>query len=471
MMVPGAVPLGYPPLPFRSMQGVPVPFPGMGVPNNGFTLPNSAAGYPPTEGAAASDPHNVLPEDDSEPALETECNARFNVEEMLADIITNSEYFRSLFKYGDWEHVLNEFLKHAKNIESRIPGLSRKASTAFCCLYKLLSMKLSETKVKILLDHDVTLVRCLGILYLRYILKPQKMWQYFEPILDDTDEVIPGADGLKTTVGLFAAKCLKDIRYYGTTFPRIPKTIQLIFNRELIRREILRSRDDKNEYIRDDLDVGTKIQAQYPEDWALYDAIIDEVMDNGKFLVTFEGYDDQEEVSIGMIRLKERRKRRRSRSRSHSRSRRSRDSSRHRDRSRDRSRKRRRVSRDRKKDRSSSNSIAGEKQDDYPLELTNDNLDLIIKQREQRGAHAVGKNYARPPVGLKRGLSIKAEVATTRRTSRSRSPGPRRRPRKKSVRKAPRVPQKKAPSEAHLVKMAALMKKYGCDDSTMSKTF
>jgi len=199
------------------------------------------------------------------------------------------------------------------------------------------------------------------------------------------------------------------------------------------------------------------------------------------FLVTFSGYDEAEEVTIGMIRYEGRRKRKRDsrerdRKRRRSRSRggrRRRSDSRERDRG-DRDRDRTSRERDRRsKDRDRRSNEGGRrgktdgKLDDYPNELTNEVLDKIIKERESRAAHAVGRNYARPPIGLKRGLSVKSETATIRARSRSPEDVPRRR--RRPVHNRAAAPKKKAqPSEEHMIRMAQLMKKYGHDPTSVS---
>lgn len=420
---------------------------------------------------AAVYPNNVLPETvtvEKDEPLETEHNARYDMEDLLADIIVTSEYYKSLFRFSSLELLVEEFLKHAKNLEPRIPGLSRKASTAFCVLYKLFTMNLGQKRAQFLLDHEEPNVRCLGLLLLRYVLKPTVLWQYFELHLDDPTEVPLKSDGTRTTVGEFATLLLSDIRYHGTTFPRIPKAVQLIFNREIVRSEILRKRDQRNEYLRDDIQEGSTVQAQYSADFAFYPAVVDKITDSGMFLVTFEGYDEQEEVSIGMIHVENSRKRKRDS--------RERDRKRRRSRSRDRGRRRRsdsrdRGSRDRDRERRSRDrdrrSRNDGKLDDFPEELTNEVLDKIIQERQSRAAHAVGRNYARPPIGLKRGLSVKSETATIRARSRSPDVAPRRRRR---MPKMP-MPQKKKnaqPSEAHMMRMKALQQKYGHDPNANS---
>jgi len=487
--IPGALPFG---VPYGMPGGIPVQpmgMPGMPIINLTSTPPLGMTILNPTQINAAGglhDPNSVLPTTkiEKDEPLDTEHNARFNMEELLADIIVSSEYYKSLFRFSTVELLIEEFLKHAKNIEPRIPGLSRKASTAFCILYKLFTMNVGQKKILHLLEHQEALVRCLGLLYLRYILKPTVLWQYFEEHLDDPTEVTLTSEGTKTTVGQFATQLLSDIRYHGTTFPRIPKAVQLIFNREIVRREILQKRDHRNEHLRDQIEVGSKVKAQYSADWDFYAAIVDKILDDGMFLVIFDGYDEAEEVSIGMIRVEARRKRKRDsrerdrdrkRRRSRSRERRRRRSGskerdnekRERDSRDQNSRDRDRRSRDRRSNDRSRRSRADGKLDDYPDELTNEVLDRIIKDRESRAAHAVGRNYARPPIGLKRGLSVKSEVATIRTRSRTPEDVPRRR--RRPMPKMPVAPKRNTqPSEEFLMRQKQLMQKYGHDPNSNS---
>jgi len=460
-------------VPLMGQRLVPMRVPMMGQP--GFPQPltpmgMSFANHPRIALAPTDDPLAVLPapEEEEEEPLETECNARYNIEELVADIVVNSEYYKSLFRFTSVDAVIEEFLKHAKNLEPRIPGLSRKASTAFCILYKLLSMKLTKPKAMRIVHHKEPLVRCLGLLILRYTLKPTLLWKYLEEHLDDDSPVTPGSDGSRTTVGEFATKLLSETRYFGTTLPRIPKAVQLIFNREIVRRDILMTRDRRNEVFRDDIEVGDKVEAQYSADWKFYPAIVDKLLDDGSFLVTFDGYDEQEEVTIGMLKVtpKKRKRKRDSSSRDRDRDRdrkRRRSRSRDRGRRRDRDRSRERRSKDRDRRSREQEQLPAQQ---YPDELTNDVLDKIIKERESRAAHAVGRNYARPPMGLKRGLSIKHEIATARMRSQSPEEGPRNRRRvRRNIPKPAPKPVRQAPSEEYLMRMKKLMEKYGCDNS------
>lgn len=82
------------------------------------------------------------------------------------------------------------------------------ASTAFCLLYKLWTLKLTVKQVQGLITHTdspyvgrafarivmpanthFSHIRALGFLYLRYVCKPADLWEWYEPYLDDEEEL------------------------------------------------------------------------------------------------------------------------------------------------------------------------------------------------------------------------------------------------------------------------------------------
>lgn len=61
-------------------------------------------------------------------------------------------------------------------------------STAFCCLYKLYTLKLTRKQVYGLLDHtDSPYIRALGFMYLRYTQPPPDLIGWFGPYLCDPE--------------------------------------------------------------------------------------------------------------------------------------------------------------------------------------------------------------------------------------------------------------------------------------------
>jgi hypothetical protein len=112
------------------------------------------------------------------------------------------------------------------------------------------------------------------------------------------------------------------------------------------------------------LQVGMIIRAQYYQDAKYYDARIDEVLSNGKYLVTFTEYGNQEEVPLSSIKLKD---------------------------------------------------VKSRSNKQY------EDLDAEILRREREKATASGKGYIKRPSGYAN-MSMKLGAATNRKRSRSRSP-------------------------------------------------
>lgn len=65
-------------------------------------------------------------------------------------------------------------------------------STAFCCLYKFYTLKLTRKQVYGLLDHaDSPYIRALGFMYIRYTQPPQDLISWFEPYFEDDEVKFP----------------------------------------------------------------------------------------------------------------------------------------------------------------------------------------------------------------------------------------------------------------------------------------
>lgn len=101
-------------------------------------------------------------------------------------------------------------------------------STPFCILYKLYTLKLTRKQVIGLIRHkDSPFIRGLGLMYIRYTLSPQDLWQWFEPYLDDEEEIDPKAGGgAPMTIGEMVRYLLTKLDWFSTLFPRIPIPIQ-----------------------------------------------------------------------------------------------------------------------------------------------------------------------------------------------------------------------------------------------------
>ena len=63
-------------------------------------------------------------------------------------------------------------------------------STCFSLLYKFCVMRLTEKQVEGLIDHcDSPYIRAIGFLFLRFVLNPRDMIEWFEPYFEDSEEL------------------------------------------------------------------------------------------------------------------------------------------------------------------------------------------------------------------------------------------------------------------------------------------
>ena len=70
-------------------------------------------------------------------------------------------------------------------------------SSGYCLLYKLFTLKLTEKQLVQLIDHpDSPYIRGLGFMFIRYCQHPNTFWDWFEPYLEDDEEIDPKAGNL-----------------------------------------------------------------------------------------------------------------------------------------------------------------------------------------------------------------------------------------------------------------------------------
>eukprot|EP00803_Ostreobium_quekettii_P010625 evm.model.scf_3618.1 EVM.evm.TU.scf_3618.1 scf_3618:3127-5458(-) len=151
----------------------------------------------------------------------------FNMENVLRQNIINSEYFRdTCMKLGSWEEIVDEIYYNVDHVEPWMSGNARGASTAFCLLYRLFMMKLTVRQVKELIMHnDSVYIRAIGFLYLRYVGDPKTLWSWYEPHLEDDQEMKPSPLGSAITLGDFVIDIFLGQYYFETIFPRVPKKV------------------------------------------------------------------------------------------------------------------------------------------------------------------------------------------------------------------------------------------------------
>lgn len=175
------------------------------------------------------------------------CNSKMGLNPLIYTNIQQSPYFKNnLFQLKTYHEVVDEIYYHVRHMEPWEQG-SRKVSgqtgmcgsvrgvgaggiisTPFCILFKLYTLRLTRKQVNGLIRHkDSPYIRGLGFMYIRYTQPPQDLWQWFEPFLDDQEEIDPKAGGGSSmTIGDLVRCFLTKPDWFSTLFPRIPIPVQ-----------------------------------------------------------------------------------------------------------------------------------------------------------------------------------------------------------------------------------------------------
>ncbi|XP_065292838.1 pre-mRNA-splicing factor 38B isoform X2 [Dermacentor albipictus] len=177
-----------------------------------------------------------------------------NLNNLILTNILSSPYFKvNLYKLKTYHEVVDEIYYNVQHLEPWEKG-SRKTSgqtgmcggvrgvgaggivsTAFCILYKLFTLKLTRKQLVGLLNHcDSPYIRALGFMYIRFTQPPADLIDWYEPYLDDEEELDVKAGGGQTLrIGDMLRHMLTKLEWFATLFPRIPVPIQKEIERRL----------------------------------------------------------------------------------------------------------------------------------------------------------------------------------------------------------------------------------------------
>ncbi|KAG8192590.1 hypothetical protein JTE90_015223 [Oedothorax gibbosus] len=170
-----------------------------------------------------------------------------NLNNLILTNILSSHYFKvNLYQLKTYHEVIDEIYYKVTHLEPWEKGSRKTAgqtgmcggvrgvgaggivSTAFCILYKLFTLKLTRKQVVGLINHgDSPYIRCLGFMYIRYTQPPADLWDWYEPYLEDDEEVdVKAGTGQVMTIGEMLRHFLSKLEWFSTLFPRIPVPIQ-----------------------------------------------------------------------------------------------------------------------------------------------------------------------------------------------------------------------------------------------------
>ena len=316
---PGSYMLPPPPPPLMGMgmppppMGMPMPMPMgmMMMPVHPMGTVSVPAPIPLGDGDD-DDPTNPHPDEKPNMVPMHGSKENFNMNTLLHSTVTESEYFRALYQLRTYPEVLDEIYRSVNHVEAWQAGTSRLPSTCFCLLLKCMLMKLTFKQMKQILDtDDCPYVRAMGFLYLRYTCPPKDLWKWYEPYLEDDEEIRPSTDtSISMTIGAYCIKLLTEMQYFGTTLPRIPVPIERKIKVMLLLLDEKKKRRKTNQRGKDmgAFQAGVKVRAIYSDEDnepAWYEAVIDSVSEEleNKYWVTFPEYGNTECVDLGDMEL------------------------------------------------------------------------------------------------------------------------------------------------------------------------
>jgi pre-mRNA-splicing factor 38B len=172
-----------------------------------------------------------------------------NLNPLILNNILSCQYFKEEVALKNFNEILEEIIKNVNYSEPWAIGTTGVPSTMFCCLYKLMLLKLTENEVKFIINQaEYPFIRCAGFLYLRYLCEPKHLWDWFSPYILDEKIFQPTSDPkLKMTFGEYVENLLKENDYYGTRLPRIPLQIEREIKAKLISIQEKKSLKKENE--------------------------------------------------------------------------------------------------------------------------------------------------------------------------------------------------------------------------------
>ncbi|CAO3618517.1 unnamed protein product [Cunninghamella blakesleeana] len=169
-----------------------------------------------------------------------------NMNPIIYQNILASRYFKALFDKVTFHEMINEIFKEVNNMAPFVTGTT--PSSAFCCLFKLWTLRLTVKQLENMIDHpDSVYIRAIGFMYLRYVCAPAQLWDWLGYYLDDEQElnVSNQPKPHMMTLGQLCRMLLTEQKYFGTMLPRIPVPIARDLEKKLIDYDRDKEKDKK----------------------------------------------------------------------------------------------------------------------------------------------------------------------------------------------------------------------------------
>ncbi|KAF9438272.1 PRP38 pre-mRNA processing factor 38 domain-containing protein B [Entomortierella beljakovae] len=156
--------------------------------------------------------------------LATHGNQRtMNLNSVIFQNINDSPYLKTLGDLESFQEIVNEAQRNVKSMEPYLKGST--PSTAWVVMYKFWTLPLTVRQLENLIDHPHSVyLRGIGFLYLRFVCKPDQLWDWLGAYLEDDQEIIlqSGVKPVYSTIGKMCYTLLHDQKFLGQMLPRIP---------------------------------------------------------------------------------------------------------------------------------------------------------------------------------------------------------------------------------------------------------
>ncbi|KAF9987355.1 PRP38 pre-mRNA processing factor 38 domain-containing protein B [Mortierella antarctica] len=152
--------------------------------------------------------------------LATHGNERtMNLNSIIFQNILESPYLKTLIDMVTFQEVVVEAQRNEPYLKGTTP------STAWVIMYKFWTLPLTVRQIENLIEHPHSVyLRGIGFLYLRYVCKPDQLWDWLGAYLDDDQEIQlqGGVKPVHSTIGKMCYMLLHDQKFLGQILPRIP---------------------------------------------------------------------------------------------------------------------------------------------------------------------------------------------------------------------------------------------------------
>ncbi|KAG0344298.1 PRP38 pre-mRNA processing factor 38 domain-containing protein B [Podila humilis] len=167
--------------------------------------------------------------------LATHGNATtMNLNSIIYQNISESPYLRTLGDLTTFQEIVSEAQRNVKSMEPFLKGST--PSTAWVIMFKFWSLPLTVRQLENLIDHPHSVyLRGIGFLYLRYVCKPDQLWDWLGPYLEDDQPITlqGGVRPIQSTIGKMCYMLLNDQKFLGQILPRIPVLVMRDLEKKL----------------------------------------------------------------------------------------------------------------------------------------------------------------------------------------------------------------------------------------------